>query len=62
MREESPAHRHQMRLERAEQIEDPLERALFLANVSAFSTGVDRDKETISYLRAAAEINRSASP
>ncbi|MCK4601505.1 MAG: tetratricopeptide repeat protein, partial [Phycisphaerae bacterium] len=59
MREESPAHRDQMRQEHAEQM-PPLERVLFLANMSAFSAGADRDKETITYLRAAAEINPQA--
>ena len=56
--EASPAARYQMRLERAEQIEDPLARALALAGVTSLNNDPEeRLTQTIAHLRTAAEID-----
>ncbi len=48
---------HQIRLERAEQIADPLERALALADVMMLSDEADKLAQVIGHLRTAAEID-----
>ncbi len=60
LRETSPARRNQMRLERAEQIEDPLRRALAMATIMSLSSEEDGPQQTIAYLREAAEIDPKA--
>ena len=60
LKEPSPARRYQMRLERAEQIEDPLLRALAMATITSLSNEEDSPQQTIKYLREAAEIDPKA--
>jgi len=68
LQEPSAARRHEMQLERAEKLEDPLKRAIALADITALSTAQDTNQteeqralKVIDYLQQAAEIDPAES-